>query len=156
MSTYDWTEERVTRLKELVAAGDHSFSEIAYLMGCASRNVPLCKWNRLKAQNPELVHPHVRMGGPIPRVRKLKLVSSQPSVPKAPEADEIVPLQLDGVPITEENCGNRMCRFPYGDPGSAAFHYCGHAKKADSSYCEGHHKKVYKPNEVRRGKQRAA
>ncbi|WP_072391956.1 GcrA family cell cycle regulator [Hyphomicrobium sp. CS1GBMeth3] len=30
------------------------------------------------------------------------------------------------------------CRWPFGDPMSADFHFCGHRKKDGSPYCEVH------------------
>ena len=35
------------------------------------------------------------------------------------------------------------CRFPYGDPRSESFHYCGHPKAGKQPYCEGHARIAY-------------
>lgn len=143
--SFEWTPERVQQLKDLVAKGEHSFAQIAALMGCTSRNQPLCKWNRLRAADPTLSHPHVRMGGPV---RRPKLVISPvpPPTPRSREPETQIEPEKDeeGGLLTEENIKGHQCRFPFGDPGAKGFHYCGHQKKDGSSYCEEHHKRVYR------------
>jgi GcrA cell cycle regulator len=42
------------------------------------------------------------------------------------------------------------CRWPFGDPVAADFHYCGEPPLIDGPYCEVHHSKSYQPVRSRR------
>jgi hypothetical protein len=42
------------------------------------------------------------------------------------------------------------CRWPFGDPVAADFHYCGEPPLMDGPYCEVHHSKSYQPVRSRR------
>lgn len=150
-NSFHWSDERIEELKQHVIDG-LSFAEIARAMGCASRNVPLCKFNRLKAAaeaaGTPLHHPKLRMGGKLP-AGVVRTPKPKPQLPApAPAPGEPEALMLDGAFVTEENCPSRGCRYPHGDPGTPEFHYCGQPKKGGgSSYCEHHHSKVYVSHE---------
>lgn len=151
---YNWTLEREEELIGLVAEGQ-SYSQIARIMGCSSRNIPLCKFNRLRAKNPslksmnrpsgrsDLIKP--KLPRPIPREKALVVILKDKA--------DIVPLYLeDGGVVTLENVSSRMCRFPIGDPCSEAFKLCGHPPKTGSSYCADHHRVCYMPTMPHRRK----
>jgi hypothetical protein len=38
------------------------------------------------------------------------------------------------------------CVWPFGDPKSPAFRFCGAARRPGSPYCDDHHKRAYKVN----------
>lgn len=142
--TFEWDEDKVQELLQLVSEG-HSFGRIAHIMGASSRNIPLCKFNRLRMKDPALKHPHsqtFRRAIERPKVPKTLKLSQAPKLVVV-KADEIVPLDINGAAITIETVNNKMCRYPYGDPGQADFRLCGHALKLGSPYCEAHHRQVY-------------
>jgi GcrA cell cycle regulator len=66
-----------------------------------------------------------------------------------PVEDVVVPIarKLTLVEITEQTC-----KFPYGDPLSEDFHFCGHDVDGESPYCKYHGKVVYQQPQDRRRK----
>lgn len=144
-----WTEERIQELIRLVTVEAMSFSAIARTMGAPSRNVPLCKFNRLREKDPTLQHPHAPTGKGlrVPRPRAQRAARAPAVIEEAPKTIE--PMLLDGQLVPFERATDRMCRFPIGDPLNSDFHVCGHAPKLGSSYCESHHKICYNKPVVR-------
>lgn len=70
-----------------------------------------------------------RMRQEAPRVKKLPI----------PELnDSVIPLNGVGIKIWEH--GDKNCRWVVGEPKDLTF--CGHDKKAGSSYCEDHHNRT--------------
>jgi GcrA cell cycle regulator len=48
-----------------------------------------------------------------------------------------------------------MCKWPIGDPSkSEEFHFCGHAPKNGSPYCDAHSVKAFQPSQSRRDRER--
>jgi len=41
------------------------------------------------------------------------------------------------------------CRWPFGDPLSADFHFCGHRKSDGSPYCDAHMRQAFQPAKPR-------
>lgn len=41
------------------------------------------------------------------------------------------------------------CRWPFGDPMSAEFHFCGHRKKDGKPYCDAHMQLAFQPAKPR-------
>jgi len=138
-------EAQIARLKELVSE-NMTFSQIANIMGAPSRNVVLCKFNRLRQEDPTLQHPsgpsqlaRVRRPEPIKKTEKVK------TLPVVTETD-LVPLRAeDGGPVNIFNIKPKQCGYPFGDPGDADFHYCGHPVREGSHYCDTHHVRCYQP-----------
>jgi GcrA cell cycle regulator len=147
-----WNEERERELIDLVSKG-HSFSHIAKLMGCGTRNMPLAKFHRLKLKDPTLVNPRAqdrrRPMSTTPTVRGTTI--KMPPIVVA-NAKDIIPFELDGAAITLENRQRGMCEYPIGDPCLPDFRYCGHSQKEKSPYCEAHHKLCRAPNIIYRKK----
>jgi GcrA cell cycle regulator len=42
-----------------------------------------------------------------------------------------------------------MCRWPIGDPRDGNFHFCGHSKTGNSSYCAAHARMAFRPADRR-------
>jgi GcrA cell cycle regulator len=38
---------------------------------------------------------------------------------------------------------SKQCRYPFGEPGTVDFHFCGMRQQSDSSYCSVHHEVCY-------------
>lgn len=138
-------EAQVERLKEMVRE-NLSFSQIAAAMGASSRNVVLCKFNRLRKQDPTLQHPSAPSAPRVPRPNAPRqTAAARPLPPPTISATELVPMTIDGEPITIFNVGKNQCEYPYGDPTDPDYHYCGHPTKEGSHYCAPHHAKCYQP-----------
>jgi GcrA cell cycle regulator len=71
----------------------------------------------------------------------------QSSTADAPETSrkKVTPVQEQGKPqaITVMTIKPNMCRWPFGDPLDAEFHFCGKPSVLGKSYCCEHHAKAY-------------
>jgi GcrA cell cycle regulator len=146
-------EAQIAQLKELVSE-NMSFSQIANIMGAPSRNVVLCKFNRLRERDPTLRHPNAPVNGKAVRIfRPNAPLLKNPDKPlPAPvvSADDLAPLRNeDGELINIFNVKSNQCEYPYGDPGQSDFHYCGHPVKSGSHYCDPHHARCYVANSAK-------
>ncbi len=142
---FNWSVEAISDLKRLHEQGA-SFSEIAGLIGCASRNAVIGKAGRLgllggrrqkqrmkRAQ--EFQHSVKRMRRAPLNKGKIFVVMADPVIAQKPEAiDASNALNLSLLDLTAETC-----RFPFGT--EAPFLFCGHPTIEGSSYC-GHHKLI--------------
>lgn len=50
--------------------------------------------------------------------------------------------------VSFEQLEEHHCRWPYGDPSRAGFHFCGEAKLPGLSWCLGHAKRAFDPPKV--------
>jgi GcrA cell cycle regulator len=50
---------------------------------------------------------------------------------------------------TVETLNANDCRWPYGDPMSADFHFCGHRKTDGKPYCDAHMRLAFQPSKQR-------
>ena len=129
-----WTDERVELLKKLWADG-LSASQIAGELGGITRNAVIGKVHRLglsgRAKSPSSSAPRPRKARPAshmvrvsrPAVRGNTALAYDYEVEAEPELVEaVIPLEQRRtlVQLTEATC-----RWPVGDPGSAAFFFCG-------------------------------
>lgn len=146
---------RVAELKALNAQG-LSASQIAKQMGGITRNAVIGKLHRLGITNgaramrtylPRTTQP-VRAkhkggkGNFNTELRQLRApkLNGGPLPPEPPRPAKLFALA---------NMEDHQCRFPYGDPKSGEFGFCGCKKMAGSSYCPGHHGKVWQGVPVR-------
>lgn len=134
--SFIWTPERIDELKHLVIVERQSFSQVARIMGCETRNVPLCKFNRLREKDPTIQHPGADGIKRAPAPREPRQLKAKKEIIPAPT--DIVPVELDGAPVRLLDLTSRMCRYPIGDPHQEDFRFCGHAPAEDSSYCPTH------------------
>lgn len=141
--TTSWTDERVEQLKTLWLAGLRSCSEIAKELGDdISRNAVVGKVHRLGL-------PHRGKGDSQPRPRRQSgpRRATQRKV-RAPGELEVIPLppqRPEAIPLAQRKTllelKNHHCRFPYGDPGTVDFFFCGASGAnvtAGIPYCAGH------------------
>lgn len=87
------------------------------------------------------------MGYSLGGLKKQQNVMRKVHVPKPPKVVaptappvELPPLRLaNGALIGTMDLRRSMCRWPYGEVASAAFHYCGHPiAESGRVYCEFH------------------
>lgn len=144
-----WAQEgRVEQLKALNAQG-LSASQIARQMGDVTRNAVIGKLHRLGISN---------------GARAMRTYAKSPKRPRAKhkggagnfntELRQLRAPKLNGGPLPPEpprpaklfklaHMEDWQCRYFYGDPRTADSGFCGCKKMPGSSYCPGHHGKVY-------------
>lgn len=144
----EWSEARVELLKSLWSEG-LSASQISRALGGVTRNAVIGKVHRLGLAGRASPSRSER-----PRLPMAPKVHAKPFPPPAAPAVEEAPLDLgDGRHATTETVTDRMCRWPIGDPSADDFHFCGHAPKSGSPYCEAHARKAYQPQQSRNAAQ---
>lgn len=113
-----WTDEYVSRLRELWAQGKTA-SEIATILGNKfTRNSVIGKVHRLKLS-----------GRPSPIKQRPLELSPTPPMGTA----------------TILALGDRSCKWPVGDPLSPDFHFCGKPACTGMPYCTNHAQLAYQP-----------
>ena len=137
-----WTEERVELLSKLWAEG-LSASQIARTLGDATRNAVIGKIHRLGLSGRATPARAER-----PRISSRRKPMSKPVIVE-PEVIEEVMLD-DGQYATVLTLKEHMCKWPIGDPGTEAFHFCGRQAEAGVSYCEAHARVAYQSMPSRR------
>ena len=138
-----WTEEKVTKLKELWGKGNTA-SEIAKIIGGLSRNAVIGKAHRLNLsakiktrtatsnQNYENSLDRNNLKSRKGRKSKFKsLIIEKDFEPENPKQLE----ELD------EN----SCKWPIGHPDEKSFYFCGRTSLKDFSYCKLHLLYAYQP-----------
>ena len=138
-----WTEEKVTKLKELWGKGNTA-SQIAEIIGGISRNAVIGKAHRLNLSakiktrsvktNQNFENNFKENKIKIKRSRKSKfqsLIIEKDFEPENPKHLE----ELD------EN----SCKWPIGHPDEKNFYFCGRSSLKDFSYCRLHLLYAYQP-----------
>ncbi len=138
-----WTEEKVTKLKELWGKGNTA-SQIAEIIGGISRNAVIGKAHRLNlsakiktrtaSSNHNFENSLVEKNVKIRRGRKSKfksLIIEKDFEPENPKQLE----QLD----------DNSCKWPIGHPNEKSFYFCGRSSLKDFSYCKLHLLYAYQP-----------
>ena len=120
-----WTDERVSKLKELWSQGKTA-SEIGVALGGISRNAVIGKVHRLKLA-----------GRPSP-------IKHRP-LEQAPG----LPTPIGGGSATILALGDRSCKWPMGDPLSVDFHFCGKSAAPGIPYCADHSQLAYQPKKLK-------
>ena len=131
-----WTEEKVSKLKELWGKGKTA-SQIAEIIGGISRNAVIGKAHRLNLSakiktrtattNQNFENSLEEKNAPIKRTRKSKFKSLIIDKDFEPEN----PKQLEEL---DEN----SCKWPIGHPDESSFYFCGRTSLKDFSYCKLH------------------
>jgi GcrA cell cycle regulator len=154
MQSNDWLPAHSQALCELFAKG-MSYSAIADAINakfgtCYTRNAALGRAKRMRLEGPA---PFEEQGAPPPeigapgiqiyphRIRERRGTEfwRRPPVFEATEVKklrtaDVVPRHLS---LLQLECGD--CRYPYGgDERGEAITFCGHPRRADSSYCAAH------------------
>jgi GcrA cell cycle regulator len=138
-----WTEEKVSKLKELWGKGNTA-SQIAEIIGGISRNAVIGKAHRLNLSakiktrtaasnknfdsNVEVNNPQLKRGR---KSRFKSLIIEKDFEPENPKQLE----ELD----------ESSCKWPIGHPDEKNFYFCGRSSLKDFSYCKLHLLYAYQP-----------
>ena len=138
-----WTEEKVTKLKELWGKGNTA-SQIAEIIGGISRNAVIGKAHRLNlsakiktrtaTSNENFNNTIEDKNQKNRRGRKNKfksLIIEKDFEPENPKKLE----ELD----------EKSCKWPIGHPNEKSFYFCGRSSLKDFSYCKLHLLYAYQP-----------
>jgi GcrA cell cycle regulator len=142
-----WTDERVERLKTLLADGLSS-SQIAADLG-TTRNAVIGKVTRLGLMRPAKVRIQHAPRAPRVRIRNQGnagfVVVRQPKI----EPEPFIPLEEIEIPVAQrrtlQQLQDRHCRWPVGDPQDEDFYFCGGemGPGACKPYCRAHARIAY-------------
>jgi GcrA cell cycle regulator len=128
-----WTIEREAKLRKLHAQG-YSFSDIAAQLGFpGKRNACIGKAHRLGlvvAIQPKKARP--RKG--VDRIWRPALLPIFPDGSDIPAAQRCTLLQLN----------NGVCKWPFGEPSSLDFFFCGGSAVEGKPYCAEHCRVAYR------------
>ena len=138
-----WTEEKVTKLKELWGKGNTA-SQIAEIIGGISRNAVIGKanWLNLSAKiktrtatsSENFKNSEIDKNIKSKRTRRNKFKSLLIEKDFEPEN-----------PKTLEELDENSCKWPIGHPDEKNFYFCGRSSLKDFSYCKLHLLYAYQP-----------
>jgi GcrA cell cycle regulator len=141
---HDWNDAIIARVREHYTAGLYhskiaaqvndefgtSFSRNAIIGKCRRENLPARRHDRVGRPRRYGYPQSDRITPPQGRSAKRRM-----PVPEMPSPDHL------GLSILDIN--EMICKFPHGEGASITF--CGHQTKADSPYCQFHHRLSYRP-----------
>ena len=138
-----WTDEKVTKLKELWGKGNTA-SQIAEIIGGISRNAVIGKAHRLNLSakiktRTATTNKNFENSFNDKNVKQKKIRSSKfnsLSIEKDFEPEQ--PKQL-------EELDDNSCKWPIGHPDEDSFYFCGRSSLKDFSYCKLHLLYAYQP-----------
>lgn len=155
-----WTDERVETLKKLWQEG-HSASQIAKQLGGVTRNAVIGKVHRLglsgraapSTPSRPLFKPSrparpVQPANPQVFARRPEVMTPRPAAPSVP-AVVTTYVEAPGT-ATVLTLGNRMCKWPIGDPTSDDFSFCGRRANDGIPYCTEHARVAYQPSQKKK------
>ena len=135
-----WTEEKVSKLKELWGKGSTA-SQIAEILGGVSRNAVIGKAHRLNLSG-KIITKKGSVNQKNDKTKNLQLKRSRRGkfrsliIEKNFEPEK--PKQLEEL---DEN----SCKWPIGHPNEESFYFCGRTSLKDFSYCKLHLLYAFQP-----------
>lgn len=153
MPQYDWTDERANLAKKRWNDGCSATEIAAELPGFVTRNAVIGKLSRMgctRKGGSATSKPYRRTPNKDKAARPNRYTPFRPpvEVPFEAAAVEIRPDKPIN-PVTLLELVEHHCRWPFGDPGTPDFRYCGGCRIADSAYCNRHHLLAYTPPQRR-------
>ena len=138
-----WTEEKVTKLKELWSKG-HTASQIAEALGDTTRNAVIGKAHRL---NLEARAPSKQSN--LPKSRENKQIIKRSPAPMSRKA-RFQSILLDKNfeaenPKSLEELNEETCKWPIGHPNEEKFYFCGRKPEGEFPYCKLHVLYAFQP-----------
>jgi GcrA cell cycle regulator len=155
-----WDDNRIELLKKLWSEG-LSASQIAGELGGVTRNAVIGKVHRLglsgraKAKPAAIARPRKLVKAP-PRTTTIAVRGNLAVIVDAEIEPEVQPQMRTNVviPIARRisimELREGLCRWPIGDPLQGDFAYCGADCGTGKTYCEGHARIAYQPQNDRR------
>jgi GcrA cell cycle regulator len=145
-----WTDERVAQLKRMWGEG-RTAAEIAKELGGVTRNAVIGKAHRLKLSNriSPIQQDNKKAAPHAPAPVREKIVA--PVAVRAAANQSPVPARGTGINggVKMVDLKDRMCRWPFGDPKAADFHFCGGPGVPGLPYCPEHAKMAYQAARTR-------
>lgn len=150
---FDWTDERIAELTRMWVEEEMSYADIAAVFGI-TRNAVTGKVDRLgltgracdvdnRSKGAERREARKRLAaGRLHNPTRIlaKRAKSDPGLPAVPfEAALAMPAIA---PCALLDLDDTKCHWPFGEPQSQAFHFCGGPAKGP--YCAGHHSIAYR------------
>jgi GcrA cell cycle regulator len=145
-----WTDERIAAIAMYAEQG-YSCSQIAGLIGNATRNSVIGKLHRLGLSIKRQPGFKAQRKSPRPRITKSRIVSTKwnasgsevlpPLDFEEMRAADVIPLHIAFADLVASTC-----RFPFG---TGPYTYCGHDTLGAGSYCDQHYALAYRPPQQR-------
>jgi len=138
-----WTEEKVSKLKELWGKGNTA-SQIAEIIGGISRNAVIGKAHRLnlsakiKTRSVSTVQNNAQSNEKRNNIKKRGRRNKFRSLIIENDFEPENPKQLEELDET-------VCKWPIGHPNEASFYFCGRKSLKDFSYCKLHLLYAFQP-----------
>ena len=138
-----WTDEKVTKLKELWGKGNTA-SQIAEIIGGISRNAVIGKAHRL---NLEARAPSKQSGSSRSKEnRQMAKRSPAPMSRKAKFQSILLDKNFEAEnPKSLEELTEETCKWPIGHPNEEKFYFCGRKPENDFPYCKLHVLYAFQP-----------
>ena len=135
-----WTDEKVTKLKELWGKGNTA-SQIAEILGGVTRNAVIGKAHRLNLSGKIVA----KKSSSIQKNNKTKYLSNK-KVRKGKFKSLVIEKDFEPEnPKQLEELDENSCKWPIGHPNEKNFYFCGRTSLKDFSYCKLHLLYAFQP-----------
>ena len=138
-----WTEEKVSKLKELWGKGNTA-SQIAEIIGGISRNAVIGKAHRLN------LSAKIKTRTATSNKNFENSIEENNSKPRRSRKNKFKSLIIEKDfepenPKKLEELDDNSCKWPIGHPEEKSFYFCGRSSLKDFSYCKLHLLYAYQP-----------
>ena len=138
-----WTNERVSKLKELWGKGNTA-SQIAEIIGGISRNAVIGKAHRLN------LSAKIKTRSTSASNKNLEANDQKNVIKKRGRRNKFRSLIIENYfepenPKQLEELDESVCKWPIGHPNESSFYFCGRKSLKDFSYCKLHLLYAFQP-----------